>query len=119
MTFAVRLVESATERDTPIPEIYQLFESLLTQLRAGTAIGNPIRAFELRLVMELGLLPDLNSRQLSPVVQQWATQVLQLEDAVSLPDCTADARDLDRLDAFLHGHWIHQIGRRPKRPPLT
>jgi DNA repair protein RecO (recombination protein O) len=57
VAYAIRLLEQATESDTPIPEIHALFESFIDAVAADP--GNPLLAlaFELRLLDQLGLSP--------------------------------------------------------------
>lgn len=58
--YAGQFIELATETETPLPEIFVLFQSYLGALpKHPPNRGMPI-AFELKLIQELGLGPNLN-----------------------------------------------------------
>lgn len=64
--YAARLVELATEAEAPIPGVHKLFASFLARLQTGDASPVPVLAFELSLLSEIGLQPDLSQSALSP-----------------------------------------------------
>lgn len=64
--YCVRLVEQATETETPIPAIYELLLSFVDSLAGQACRPEVVLAFELKLLTELGLQPDLPQTNLSP-----------------------------------------------------
>jgi DNA repair protein RecO (recombination protein O) len=64
--YCVRLVEQATETETPIPGIYELLLSFVDSLAGQACQPGMVLAFELKLLTELGLQPDLTQTNLSP-----------------------------------------------------
>ena len=63
--YAVRLVEQATETETPVPGIYDLLTSYVDALTGQPGRPEMVLAFELKLLIELGLQPDLAQTALS------------------------------------------------------
>ena len=64
--YAVAFIEQATETETPLPAIYELMLGFLGRLCERPAKPQTVFAFELRLLHELGLKPDLGKTRLSP-----------------------------------------------------
>ena len=57
--YASALIEQTTERETPLPQIFQLFRSFLASFDRPVRSGRlTIFAFEMKLLHELGLKPD-------------------------------------------------------------
>ncbi len=73
-SYCAALVEQATETDAPLPTIYELTASLLDYLPKQAAQPLTIFAFEMRLLTELGLRPDLAQTKLS----RGARKILEL-----------------------------------------
>jgi DNA repair protein RecO (recombination protein O) len=63
--YATELIELTTETDTPLPEIFALFSDFLDHLPAHPPQPQTVFAFEVKLLRELGLRPDLGSRPLT------------------------------------------------------
>ncbi len=61
ISYLASLVEQATEVETPLPEFYALFVSVLTELESHPPRLTTVFAFEWRLVGLLGLSPDLDA----------------------------------------------------------
>ena len=64
------LIERATETETPLPGVFDLMLDLLRHLSSQPAQPHTLLAFELKLLLELGLIPDLAESKLSPVACQ-------------------------------------------------
>src|SRR5512141_1129247 len=58
-SYCARLIEQVTEADTPLPAIYELLRAFLAALPQRPPQPRNIYAFELKLLNELGLKPDL------------------------------------------------------------
>ena len=65
-SYAAALVEQVTESETPLPEIFELMRGLLNTLAQATPQSHLVFAFELKLLAELGLKPDLSKSHLTP-----------------------------------------------------
>lgn len=104
--YCARLIEQTTECETPLPEIYKLFESLLDALPLSLPKPQTIFAFEAKLLAELGLSPregKLVEQIESLAAMEWP-EVLQLQ----LGD--VETRELRQ---FLHGFLIYHLGKIP------
>src|SRR5438552_18174715 len=64
--YCANLVEQTTEMETPLPRMFELMTGLLAHLAVAGARSQNIFAFELKLLKELGLQPDLEQRKLNP-----------------------------------------------------
>ena len=111
--YAANLIEQATETETPLPEIYQLMQGLLGYLSSHPTQEQTVFSFELRLLDELGLQPDLETGQLKPGTKQAAT-VLWQSDWPALSRLRLSEAQIRELDRFLHGFLIFHLGRIPK-----
>jgi hypothetical protein len=82
--------------------------------RVGEAPHAPtIFAFELKLLTELGLKPDLDQSNLNPGTKQLVKALTEQDWPVvtRLKPTAAQAAELGR---FLHGFLIYHLGRIPK-----
>jgi len=111
-SYCAALVEQATETDAPLPTIYELTASLLDYLPKQAAQPLTIFAFEMRLLTELGLRPDLAQTKLS----RGARKILELTTIADWPAlrrvrlAAAQVREISQfLDEFLSYH----LGRIP------
>jgi DNA repair protein RecO (recombination protein O) len=113
--YCARLIEQCTESETPIPELYRHFVTLLAALPRQPAQPQTLFAFEMKLLEELGLGPDLAHSRLSPgsraLLEQYVT--LDWDDVLRTSpgdDQTAEIRH------FLHGFMIYHLERIPRAP---
>ncbi len=111
--YCVRLVEQATETETPLGSFFQLGLDLLQALPARPAAPQTIFAFELKLLVELGLQPDLSETRLSGGARA-LIQNLQEFDWVQICRLEFSAAQIKELRQFLHGFLIYHLGRLPK-----
>jgi hypothetical protein len=63
--YATGLVESATEVEAPMPGVFDLMAGFLAHLTTRPPAPTTVLAFELRLLTELGLQPELGTAPLS------------------------------------------------------
>jgi DNA repair protein RecO (recombination protein O) len=107
------LIERATETETPLPAVFDLMLGLLRYLGAHAAQPQAVFAFELRLLSELGLQPDLEQSKLNPgtrlLVQAFREQ--QWDRLARLSPSQAQVAELSR---FLNDFLIYHLGRLPK-----
>jgi DNA repair protein RecO (recombination protein O) len=112
-SYCAALVEQATETETPLPRIFDLVMGSLRHL-----LGQPLQAatvfsFELKLLTELGLKPDLDKSKLNPGTKQLVKALTENDWPVvaRLRPTSAQAAELGH---FLHGFLIYHLGRIPK-----
>lgn len=110
--YATALVEQVTEAETPLPEVHRLMRGFLAALPGHPPQPRNVYAFELKLLNELGLRPDLGQGHLSPAAKQ-LVQVLQEGDWPTIAGLKADAAQARELRQFLHGFLIFHFGKLP------
>ena len=115
-SYAAALSEQTTERETPLPGVFVLLHGLLAHLPAQPPQPRTIYAFELKLLDELGLRPDLDDAKLSAPTRQ-LVDALTEQDWNELAALTATATQAKELRQFLHGFLIYHLGKIPKGRP--
>ncbi len=114
--YVAALIEQTTERETPLPGIYALLKDFLAYLPQQLPQARTVYAFELKLLDELGLRPDLSDSKLSAPTQ---ALVNGLTDTPwqELNTLTASAAQARELRQFLHGFMIFHLGKIPANRP--
>ncbi len=115
-SYATALIEQATERETPLPGLHELLHGLLAHLPQHPPQPRTIYAFELKLLDELGLRPDLDDAKLSAPTRQ-LVDALTEQDWNKLAALAATAAQAKELRQFLHGFLIYHLGKIPKGRP--
>jgi DNA repair protein RecO (recombination protein O) len=111
-SYAARLVELTTETDTPLPGLFELMTGLLNHLSAQPPQARTIFAFELKLVKELGLQPDLARSRLNPGSQQ-LVKALSETDWPMLARLKLSPAQRAELKHFLQSFLLEHLGRVP------
>jgi len=111
--YCAALVEQATEMETPLAGVFELMIGLIGQILAQPPQATTIFAFELKLLTNLGLKPDLEKSNLNPGTKQLVKALTEKDWPVvaRLRPTAAQAAELGR---FLHGFLIYHLGRIPK-----
>jgi len=111
--YAAAFIEQATETETPLPAVLELLRGFLDCLCRQKPAAQLVFAFELKLLRELGLNPDLRETNLTPGVRQ----IVQVFLKDGWPACLrlklAHAQTTE-LRQFLHGFLIFHLGRLPR-----
>jgi len=111
--YCSKLIEQATEPETPLPAVYDLLDALLTHLPKQAPQPQILFAFEIKLLHELGLAPDMSQSQLTPgtrrIVGAFSAGAWPAVARLKLSE--AQVRELRN---FLHGFLIFHLGRIPK-----
>lgn len=111
--YAAALIEQTTEKETPLPAIFELLHGFLAVLPLAPPQPQTVFAFELKLLDELGLKPDLEQNRLTPgakrIVETLAAAEWSAVARLKLSD--AQATELRR---FLHGFLIFHFDRLPR-----
>ena len=111
--YAAAFLEQATETETPLLETFNLLAGWIQQLCQQALPPHGIFALELKLLDELGLLPDLESSRLTPgskkishllVIENWP-RILQVKPTA---DQTAE------LSQWLQEFLILHLGKLPR-----
>jgi len=112
-SYCVRLIEQATETETPLGSLFQLCRDLLEALPEHPPRPQVVFAFELKLLVELGLDPDLSQVQLSGGAIALIRN-LQRAEWPGIARLHLSADQVKELRQFLHGFLIYHLGRIPK-----
>src|SRR5256886_12245242 len=62
--YGAALIEQATEADSPVPEVFELFSDFLDAIPAASSLV-PVLTFQVKLLDLLGLAPDVKAEELS------------------------------------------------------
>jgi DNA repair protein RecO (recombination protein O) len=111
-SYAAALVEQVTEPETPLPEIFELVQGFLNILAETTPQSHLVFAFELKLLDELGLEPDLSKSHLSAGARE-IVKMLSRQDWSSISKLKTSAAQTNELSQFLHGFLIFHLGKIP------
>ena len=114
--YATALIEQTTERETPLPGLYTLLHDLLNHLPQQPPQPRTVYAFELKLLNELGLAPELDGSNLTNSTRKLAL-ALSTVSWHELPKLTATATQAKELRQFLHQFLLSHLGRIPKGRP--
>jgi len=111
-SYCSALIEQVTETETPMPAIFDLLSDFLNQLGAPPLAPQTVFAFELKLLNELGLKPDLAKSSLTIGAQQ-IVQALATSDWGAITRSRLSAAQSRELRQFLHEFQIFHLGRVP------
>ena len=111
--YAAAFIEQATETETPLPAVFDLLRGFLDCLCRQKPAAQMIFAFELKLLRELGLNPDLRKTNLTAGAKQIVRVFLKNGWPASLRLKLARAQSAE-LRQFLHGFLIFHLGRLPQ-----
>ena len=112
-SYAAALVEQATEVETPLPAVFRLMNAFLAQLEKRAAGPALIFAFELQLLNELGLQPDLAETRLSAGGKEITAQ-LQEKDFALAGRIKLTHSQGSELKQFLQGFLVFHLGKVPR-----
>jgi DNA repair protein RecO (recombination protein O) len=114
--YAAQLIEQTTETETPLPNIYTLLLDYLRFLPQYPPRALPVFAFELKLLHELGLGPDLTASSLSAGASRVMT-AMQTLPWVSLGPLRMARVQEQETSNFLGRHLAEHLGKvLPNRP---
>ena len=111
--YCTALLEQTTETETPLPTLFTLFKSLLTEVSRAACESRTVLAFEAKLLVELGQQPDADEAKLSPGSRQIYAR-LETDDWPALALLKLSSGQETELRQFLHGFLIYHLGRIPK-----
>jgi DNA repair protein RecO (recombination protein O) len=111
--YAAAFIEQATETETPLPAVFELMAGFLDCLCHHPLAPQMVFAFELKLLHELGLKPDLGKIRLTQGAKQIVHALTQGNWPAVLRLKLTKAQT-DELRQFLHGFMIFHLERLPK-----
>jgi DNA repair protein RecO (recombination protein O) len=111
-SYCVALVEQTTEKETPLPEVFTLLRAFLLHIAVRAPRPRAVFAFELKLLREQGLQPDLTAGRLSPEAAGLVRDLTQ-SDCGQLDCLQASAASAAEIRQFLHGFLIYHLGKIP------
>ena len=111
-SYCSTLVEQTTEKETPLPIIFELMRSFLSALPIGAVQPQNIFAFELKLLAELGLQPNIEESKLTPGARLIAKALAEKGWTATARLKLSDAQ-VAELRQFLHGFLIFHLGKIP------
>ena len=114
--YCAALLEQATEHDTPLPGVFELVRGLLQHLPRQSPLPQTIFAFELKVLHELGLAPDLDESKLTLGTKRILTALVK-NDWSAISRLKLSDAQITELRRFLHGFLIFHLGRIPKGRP--
>lgn len=110
--YAAALIEQTTETETPLPGFLELLTAFLRHLAGQELQARSVFAFELRLLAELGLLPNPAALPLTPGVRDIVAALAGCEWP-GLAGLTPDVLQVRELDTWLRDFLRDQVGRVP------
>jgi DNA repair protein RecO (recombination protein O) len=111
-SYCAALIEQTTEMDTPIPEIFSLMTGFLKNLPKYPPQSQTLFAFEVKLLSELGLQPDLENEKLNPDVKQ-ILRILLVSDWAALSRLKLSRSQIIALRQYLQGFLVYHLGKVP------
>jgi DNA repair protein RecO (recombination protein O) len=112
-SYCAALIEQTTEKETPLPVIYELMRSFLAALPKRPPQPRNIFAFELKLLSELGLQPDLEESRLTAETRKLLVELTH-SDWDRIGTLRASKNQSAELRQFLHRFLVYHLERFPK-----
>ena len=106
------LIEQSTERETPLPVVFELMRKFLYALPSMPPRPQTIFAFEFKLLEELGLQPDMETSKLTQGAKLVAKSLTEKDWSSTARLKLSDAQ-VSELRHFLHGFVIFHLGKIP------
>jgi len=112
-SYGAALIEQTTETETPLENIFQLMSDFLAHLPSRPPQPLTIYAFEMKLLHELGLKPDLAEAQLSAGSMQILQKLAELNWG-NLSRLKLSEAQVIEIKKFLHNFLVLNLGKIPK-----
>jgi len=108
--YAAGFIVQTTETETPLSNIYIVFEQFLESLCGHEPLPQTVYAFELKMLRELGLEPDWNKANLTAGTKKIAVALME-RDFMSIFGLKLADIQSSELRQFLHGFIIFHLGK--------
>ena len=109
-TYCAALIEQTTETETPVPEIFELFNGFLGQVSEEETTPQTVIGFEMRLLGLLGLQPNLDQSNLRPGTKMLLKR-LEATDWRGSRRLKFSEPQISEAGLYLHGFLIYQFGK--------
>jgi DNA repair protein RecO (recombination protein O) len=113
VAYCSAFIELTTETDTPLPDIFELLRGMLEHICSSEAQPQTVFAFEIKLLNELGLEPNLAGTNLTEGSKAVVRMLAQADWPVILSLRLSSSQQRE-LNQFLHGFIIYHLGRLPR-----
>ncbi|MHB8519257.1 MAG: DNA repair protein RecO [Limisphaerales bacterium] len=110
--YGAALIEQTTETETPIPVLFDLLLALLEHLSRQPPQPLTVFAFEIKLLLELGLKPDFAAVRLSAGARQILEKLIDAQWAM-LGRLKPSGAQVAEIDRFLRGFLVFHVGKVP------
>jgi DNA repair protein RecO (recombination protein O) len=111
--YCVRLIEQVTETETPLPAIYNMLGGFVQALSYQSSGPQLVLAFELKLLSELGLQPDLSQTSLSAGAKALVRN-FELADWAGILRLRLNPAQQKELEHFLQSFLLANLSHVPK-----
>jgi DNA repair protein RecO (recombination protein O) len=108
-SYGAALIEQTTEKETPLPAVFELMRGFLGAITAAAPQPQTVLAFDLKLLNELGLAPDLRQSRLTAGTRRIAATLTSGEWSVAARLKLSGAQVVE-LEEFLRGFIDFNIG---------
>ena len=112
-SYFAAFIEQTTEVETPLPEVYELFKSVIEHLAQSMAPAHTVFAFELKMLAVLGLKPDFSDAHLQSGTREIARTLADSNWAM-IARLKLSEPQAQQLRRFLHGFLIYHLGKLPR-----
>jgi len=111
--YAANFITQVTETETPLPAVFELLREFLDCLCGQKNGPQPVFAFELKLLKQLGLEPNLAESSFAAGTKKIAAILAENDFSTAWNLKLTEAQTVE-LRQFLHGFLIFHLGRLPK-----
>ena len=111
--YCAALVEQTTETETPLLVVFDLMRDLLSYLLPAPTRPQTVLAFELRLLNELGLAPDLRKTHLTRGSRE-IVRLLETSSWSGISRLKLSSAQTSELGDYLHGFLLYHLGKIPR-----
>lgn len=111
-SYCAKLIEQATELETPLPKIYEDFYGIVAELPKHPPQAQAVFAFEFKLLTELGLAPNVDETNLSGGVKELFKNFARA-DWPTIFRIKLSPPQIKEAQSYLHGFLIYHLERIP------
>jgi DNA repair protein RecO (recombination protein O) len=111
--YGTAFIEQVTEADTPLPGVFELFQGFIEGVCRRPAAVELVLAYELKMLDQLGLRPELATAALSEGARKIALR-LMADSWRNLEPLKPTVIQVRELRQFLHGFLIQNLGHVPR-----
>ena len=110
--YCAALIEQTSERETPVPELFMILKEFLDGLPTMAVAPRTVFAFELKLLVQMGLDASAEAKGLSSPVRD-AIRMLEYNSWQEISRLKLDRPHATELRQFLDGFLVYHLGKLP------